>query len=150
MYFLTLTFIYLCFVQLQQFWQQFVQQAYECCSLRFWRVFESVRSQTVTCRDGVLSCVKSLLKESGTNVGHKFPGSTRILRERVSRTTPLHHANPSTLSLHALYVYNNMPSTFMTTCPLRSLQQTIYVHINNPSTLSLHALYVNSACPLRS
>ena len=65
----------------QQLWADYVQKAFACCYPHFWSVHESVRTQTTTCRDTVLSVVKELIGERAR--GHRWPRSSRSLRARI-------------------------------------------------------------------
>ena len=65
----------------QQLWSEHVQKAYVSCYPHFWKVHETLRTQTATCRDTVLSVVKDLIGERAR--GHRWPRSSRSLRDRV-------------------------------------------------------------------
>ena len=63
---------------LQEIWAQHVGLAFRCCDNQFWQVFQAVRTETGKCQDEVFQVVKKM-----TNLGHRFPSSVRVLRERV-------------------------------------------------------------------
>ena len=66
--------------ELQDMWSEYVKDAHACCTSEFWDVFSAVRLSTTTTRDKVLSVVKHIL---GNTAGHRWPGSSRVLRDRV-------------------------------------------------------------------
>lgn len=64
----------------QREWNRYIRDAHSCYPSDFWKVYESVKRQTINCRDAVLSVVKKVLpgdKASG------WPSSCRTLREKV-------------------------------------------------------------------
>ena len=61
--------------ELQSVWTDYVKLAHGCCDTSFWTVFNTVRKQTTTCIDEVISVVKDLLCVRG----QRWPRSCRIL-----------------------------------------------------------------------
>ena len=70
-------------MQMQGLWSEYVQTARGCCVPEFWQVYKTVRMQTTTCRDAVLSCVKNMVPQHCKT--HAWPRSERTLRSKVSR-----------------------------------------------------------------
>ena len=69
--------------QIQELWSEHVATARACCSDDFWKVYESVRSETVACRDKVLKTVKDI---TGSRK-HSWPSSTRTLLAKILETS---------------------------------------------------------------
>lgn len=63
-------------------WREHAHAAHQCCSDKFWNLFEAVRSSSITSKNKVLSAVKKMLPASET--GHGWPKSCRVLRKRVA------------------------------------------------------------------
>ena len=70
--------------QMQRMWKEYVSTARQCCSNEFWRVFQTVQGETITCRDKVLHIVKDILSAEGKTNLH-WPRSMRTLRSLVER-----------------------------------------------------------------
>ena len=68
---------------MQNTWKQHVSTARQCCPDEFWRVFQAVQGETVTCRDKVLHIVKDLIHARASNI--RWPCSMRTLRTLVAR-----------------------------------------------------------------
>ena len=66
---------------LQEMWIDYCNAAHSCCTIEFWDVFSAVRTSTTRTRDKVLTTVKKLVP--GEAAGHRWPGTTRVLRDRV-------------------------------------------------------------------
>ena len=67
-------------VQMQALWKVYVQDAYNCCSSDFWRVYRTVATESARCQQDVLAVVHKL-----QNRPSKWPQSYRTLRARVRR-----------------------------------------------------------------
>ena len=65
---------------MQKLWRTYVQDAYDCCSENFWRVYRTVRTESARCQEDVLTAVHKL-----QNRPRKWPQSYRTLRTRVNR-----------------------------------------------------------------
>ena len=74
-------------MQMQKMWEQHVHHVHGLCSPQFWKMFSTVREQTSECADKVLQTTRSILKPEKTsfNLGHRWPGSVRGLRDRVQK-----------------------------------------------------------------
>ena len=77
------------FLELQDMWREYVQSVLSCCSLSFWKVFETVQHETTACRDRVFTVVKKTFRPELTNSGgrkqQKWPKTTRSLTSLVDR-----------------------------------------------------------------
>ena len=62
-------------------WGEYVRVTRRLCDTRFWEIFDTVRDETATCRDRVLSVTKDLLAARGQG----WPRSTRVLRDKIKR-----------------------------------------------------------------
>ena len=65
--------------ELQATWDTYVKKAHGCCDTKFWTVFGTVRKETATCRDKVLTVCKDLVGVSG----HRWPRSSSRLAAKV-------------------------------------------------------------------
>ena len=77
------------FLELQDMWREYVQSVLSCCSLSFWKLFETVQHETTACRDRVFTVVKKTFRPELTNSGgrtkQKWPKTTRSLTSLVDR-----------------------------------------------------------------
>ena len=64
-------------------WRDYVAHAHSCCAPSFWKLYNAVKGQTVTCRDAVMHAVKDLVPTHVARQG--WPRSNRTLRRRVER-----------------------------------------------------------------
>ena len=75
--------------ELQEIWESMVATTHACVDPRFWKMYKVLLSQTITCRDNVLSVTKQLLLAGNVylepKVGTRWPVCNRSLRERVTR-----------------------------------------------------------------
>ena len=71
--------------ELQTTWDVYVKKAHGCCDTKFWTVFDTVRKQTATCRDNVLTVCKDLVGVSG----HRWPRSSRQLVSKVCMSSSM-------------------------------------------------------------
>ena len=69
-----------CNPQMQELWRNYVEDAYNCCSPNFWRVYRTVRTESARCQQDVLTVVHKL-----QNQPTQWPQSYRTLRARVRR-----------------------------------------------------------------
>jgi len=71
---------YVCLMQLQSMWEEFVNDTYACCCPAFWSVYKAVRGQSATCIDEVLHAVKQLVTVNG-----RWPQSNRTLLKLITK-----------------------------------------------------------------
>ena len=72
------------FHSMQKTWSTYITKVGNLCSPHFWDMFSKVHQQTAACADKVLHHVHKLLKNNTTlRLGHRWPTSTRSLRQRV-------------------------------------------------------------------
>ena len=69
---------------MQRRWEQYVSAARKCCPDDFWRVFQTVQGEAVSCRDKVLHVVKDVLATQYRSK-LRWPRSTRTLQQLVFR-----------------------------------------------------------------
>ena len=71
--------------KIQQIWQGTVANTESCVDPRFWKVYKTVLSQTINCRDQILAVTKDILLAERVLVesrtGTSWPRSHRSLRE---------------------------------------------------------------------
>ena len=75
----------ICTLQMQIIWHQYVRVVRKLCIDTFWKVLSAVQEQTAQCQDKVLKEICTILKKQHVqlSLGHRWPTSTRSLRDRV-------------------------------------------------------------------
>ena len=75
------------YYSLQKIWANTVEKTHACVDPRFWKMYKAVLSQTINCRDTILTVTKDILLAENvlTECRHRttWPRSHRSLRERV-------------------------------------------------------------------
>jgi len=76
------------YTELQQVWDETVEVTHGCVDSRFWKLYKTVLSQTIKCRDDILSVTKDILSAEKVLDGRtSWPRSHRGLRTRVTKKT---------------------------------------------------------------
>ena len=77
------------YLQMQQIWDNTIATTVSCVDPRFWKIYKTVRRQTIKCRDTILAVTKRLLLDENALVergrGTTWPTSNRALCTRVTR-----------------------------------------------------------------
>ena len=78
------------YIPIQKVWNATVKKTHACVDPRFWQMYKAVMSQSISCRDTILTVTKDILLAANVLTesrrrGTCWPRSHRSLRERVKK-----------------------------------------------------------------
>ena len=105
--------------QMQTIWKEYVAMVRELCVDTFWKVLSVVQEQSHECQDNMLKEFRKILidHQVGLSLGHKWPTTTRSLRERVSTQAGDFWTNVKhTITVRLGPAYKDVSFTFIDPC----------------------------------
>lgn len=72
-------------VHVMRMWDTYVSDVHECCSEKFWHFFLALHTQPGTAIDAALGAAKSQFLSKKARAWQRFPGSRRVLFNRIKR-----------------------------------------------------------------